>query len=75
MNSLAFLSLLLPAALSSRLELRWRLFFWLLIAMYFVGVLLVVQDWQAAAATLDGPVEATRCPTVFPSAIQYWDTR
>jgi (4S)-4-hydroxy-5-phosphonooxypentane-2,3-dione isomerase len=31
--------------------------------------------WRAAADTLDGPVEATRCRTVFPSASQYWDKR
>ena len=31
--------------------------------------------WRAAADTLDGPVEATRCQTVFPSAGQYWEKR
>jgi (4S)-4-hydroxy-5-phosphonooxypentane-2,3-dione isomerase len=31
--------------------------------------------WRAAADTLDGPVEATRCETVFPSAGQYWEKR
>jgi len=31
--------------------------------------------WRAAADTLDGPVEATRCRTVFPSASQYWAKR
>jgi autoinducer 2-degrading protein len=29
--------------------------------------------WQAAADTLDGPVEPTRCTTVFPSAGAYWE--
>ena len=28
--------------------------------------------WRAAADTLDGPAEATRCATVFPSAADYW---
>ena len=28
-------------------------------------------EWRAAADTLDGPVEATRCQTVFPSASLY----
>jgi len=32
-------------------------------------------EWRAAADSLDGPVEATRCQTVFPSASQYWDQR
>jgi autoinducer 2-degrading protein len=32
-------------------------------------------EWRAAADTLDGPVEATRCQTVFPSASQYCDKR
>jgi len=32
-------------------------------------------EWRAAADTLDGPVEATRCETVFPSAGQYWEKR
>ena len=31
--------------------------------------------WRAAADTLDGPAEATRCETVFPSAGQYWEKR
>ena len=28
--------------------------------------------WRAAADTLDGPAEATRCQTVFPAASEYW---
>ena len=28
--------------------------------------------WRAAADTLDGPAEATRCATVFPAAREYW---
>jgi autoinducer 2-degrading protein len=28
--------------------------------------------WRAAADTLDGPTEAVRCTTVFPSATDYW---
>ena len=28
--------------------------------------------WRAAADTLDGPAEATRCTTVFPAATDYW---
>jgi (4S)-4-hydroxy-5-phosphonooxypentane-2,3-dione isomerase len=28
--------------------------------------------WRAAADTLDGPAEATRCQTVFPAATNYW---
>jgi autoinducer 2-degrading protein len=28
--------------------------------------------WRAAVDTLDGPTEATRCTTVFPSARSYW---
>jgi len=28
--------------------------------------------WRAAADTLDGPTEPTRCATVFPSARAYW---
>ena len=28
--------------------------------------------WRAAADTLDGPTEPTRCTTVFPSARAYW---
>jgi autoinducer 2-degrading protein len=28
--------------------------------------------WRAAADTLDGPTEPTRCATVFPAARPYW---
>ena len=28
--------------------------------------------WRAAADTLDGPTEVTRCQTVFPAAASYW---
>src|SRR4029077_6805805 len=28
--------------------------------------------WRAAADTLDGPPEATRCQTVFPAVADYW---
>lgn len=28
--------------------------------------------WRAAADTLDGPTEPTRCRTVFPAAAGYW---
>jgi autoinducer 2-degrading protein len=28
--------------------------------------------WRAAADTLDGPPQATRCDTVFPVAAEYW---
>jgi (4S)-4-hydroxy-5-phosphonooxypentane-2,3-dione isomerase len=28
--------------------------------------------WRAAADTLDGPTEATRCDTVFPADRAYW---
>jgi (4S)-4-hydroxy-5-phosphonooxypentane-2,3-dione isomerase len=31
--------------------------------------------WRAAADTLDGPTEATRCETVLPSAAAYWAKR
>lgn len=31
--------------------------------------------WRAAADTLDGPTEATRCTTVFPAASPYWGKR
>ena len=31
--------------------------------------------WRAAAETLDGPVELTRCQTVFPAAAAYWRKR
>ena len=30
--------------------------------------------WRAAADTLDGPTEATRCQTVFPADPAYWVT-
>ncbi|MGH2365481.1 MAG: antibiotic biosynthesis monooxygenase [Chloroflexota bacterium] len=30
------------------------------------------QVWRAAADTLDGPTEATRCETVFPAERAYW---
>ena len=29
--------------------------------------------WRAAADTLDGTPEATRCQTVFPAAAGYWE--
>jgi autoinducer 2-degrading protein len=29
--------------------------------------------WRAAADTLDGPADATRCDTVFPATATYWD--
>ncbi len=28
--------------------------------------------WRQAADTLDGPIEATRCETVFPADHNYW---
>ena len=28
--------------------------------------------WRAAADTLDGPPQATRCDAVFPAAAEYW---
>ena len=28
--------------------------------------------WRAAAGTLDGAAQATRCQTVFPAADEYW---
>ncbi|MGH7038988.1 MAG: putative quinol monooxygenase [Stellaceae bacterium] len=28
--------------------------------------------WRAAADTLDGPAQATRCQSVFPAAAGYW---
>ncbi len=28
--------------------------------------------WRAAADTLDGPAQATRCDPVFPAAAEYW---
>ncbi len=31
--------------------------------------------WRAAVDTLDGPTEATRCRTVFPSSDGYWTGR
>jgi len=31
--------------------------------------------WRAAADTLDGPTEATRCTTVLPAALSYWSLR
>jgi autoinducer 2-degrading protein len=31
--------------------------------------------WRAAADTLDGPAEATRCRTVFPQDRPYWTKR
>ena len=31
--------------------------------------------WRAAADTLDGPAQATRCDTVFPAAVEYWEKR
>lgn len=31
--------------------------------------------WRAAADTLDGPTEATRCKTVLPAALAYWSLR
>jgi autoinducer 2-degrading protein len=31
--------------------------------------------WRATADTLDGPVQATRCDTVFPAATEYWVNR
>ena len=31
--------------------------------------------WRAAADTLDGPTEPTRCKTVFPSADAYWSKK
>jgi autoinducer 2-degrading protein len=33
------------------------------------------EVWRAAADTLDGPPEATRCQTVFPAAEAYWAKR
>jgi (4S)-4-hydroxy-5-phosphonooxypentane-2,3-dione isomerase len=29
--------------------------------------------WRAAADTLDGQPQATRCDTVFPAAVDYWE--
>ena len=31
--------------------------------------------WRAAADTLDGPPQATRCVTVFPAASGYWERK
>ncbi|MBV9375556.1 MAG: antibiotic biosynthesis monooxygenase [Alphaproteobacteria bacterium] len=31
--------------------------------------------WRAAADTLDGAPEATRCSTVFPAAAGYWERK
>jgi quinol monooxygenase YgiN len=31
--------------------------------------------WRAAADTLAGPAELTRCQTVFPAAQAYWEKR
>jgi autoinducer 2-degrading protein len=31
--------------------------------------------WRAAADTLDGPTEPTRCETVFPRARDYWTAK
>lgn len=31
--------------------------------------------WQAAADTLDGPAQVTRCDSVFPAAVDYWMRR
>ena len=31
--------------------------------------------WRAAADTLDGPTEATRCDTVFPGPASYWENK
>ncbi len=31
--------------------------------------------WRAAADTLDGAPEATRCTTVFPAAADYWERK
>ena len=31
--------------------------------------------WRAAADTIDGATQATRCSTVFPSADKYWTTK
>jgi autoinducer 2-degrading protein len=33
------------------------------------------EVWRAAADTLDGPVEATRCDTVFPAGTEYWERK
>jgi len=31
--------------------------------------------WRAAADTLDGPAQATRCVSVFPAAADYWERK
>jgi autoinducer 2-degrading protein len=31
--------------------------------------------WRAAADTLDGSPEPTRCQTVFPAAVGYWERK
>ena len=31
--------------------------------------------WRAAADTLDGPPQLTRCQTVFPAATDYWERK
>src|SRR5213080_2554463 len=31
--------------------------------------------WRAAADTLDGPTEATRCDSVFPGPASYWENK
>ena len=31
--------------------------------------------WRAAADTLDGPAQATRCTTVFPANTDYWQRK
>ncbi|MGH7047810.1 MAG: putative quinol monooxygenase [Stellaceae bacterium] len=31
--------------------------------------------WRAAADTLDGPTQATRCHSVFPAATDYWERK
>jgi len=31
--------------------------------------------WRAAANTLDGAPEATRCQTVFPAVAEYWERK
>jgi autoinducer 2-degrading protein len=32
-------------------------------------------EWRAAADTLDGPTQATRCHPVFPATAKYWEKR
>ena len=31
--------------------------------------------WRAAADTLDGPAQATRCDSVFPAPAAYWENK